>query len=96
MHTHRHRVVGEIRDDPDRAADYEKDDQHAEDEGQNVVCIVGSAAEMQKKYKVYTDLCEGKDDKPHWYAWRPQQVCLRDDERSDRRQDRKSQAHAIG
>jgi hypothetical protein len=43
---HRYHVVAEIGDDPDRAHDDEKDDQHAKGKGQNIVGTVGAAAQM--------------------------------------------------
>src|SRR5262249_31432199 len=46
LHTHRHHVAVEIGDDPDRAGDDEKDDQHARREGQNIVRAVGPGAQM--------------------------------------------------
>ena len=38
----------------------QKDDQHAEGEGQNIICAVGSAAQMQKEDEVNADLREGE------------------------------------
>jgi len=52
LHGHRHHVAVEIGDDPDRAGDDEKDDQHAEGERQNIVGAVGAAAQMQKEDEV--------------------------------------------
>jgi malate dehydrogenase (oxaloacetate-decarboxylating)(NADP+) len=51
-----HHVAVEIGDDPDRAGDDEKDDQHAKGEGQNIVCAVGPAAQMQKEDEMDADL----------------------------------------
>src|SRR5215471_20743433 len=59
---HRHHVVVEIGDDPDRAGDDEKDDQHAEGESQNIVCAVGPAAQMQEEDEVDADLREREYD----------------------------------
>jgi hypothetical protein len=53
---HRHHIAVEIGDDPDRAGDHEKDDQHAERKGQNIVCAVRAAAQMQEEDEVNTDL----------------------------------------
>jgi len=53
---HWHHVAVEIGDDPDRAGDDEKDDQYTEGEGQNIVCAVGAAAQMQEKDEVNADL----------------------------------------
>jgi hypothetical protein len=62
VHRHRHHVALEIGDDPDRAGDDEKDDQHAEREGQNVVRAVRASAQMQKEDQVNADLCEREYD----------------------------------
>jgi hypothetical protein len=64
LHGHRHHVAVEIGDDPDRAGDDEKDDQHAKREGQNIVCAVGPAAQMQKEDEMDADLREGEYDQP--------------------------------
>jgi hypothetical protein len=53
---HRHHIAVEIGDDPDRAGDHEKDDQHAEGKGQNIIRAVGRATQMQKEDEVNTDL----------------------------------------
>jgi hypothetical protein len=53
---HRHHIAVDIGDDPDRAGDDEKDDQHAKGEGQNIIRAVGAAAEMQEKDEVDADL----------------------------------------
>src|ERR1700751_1326791 len=82
-------VAVEIGDDPDRAGDDEKDDQHAEREGQNIICAVWAAAQMQKEHEVDADLREGEYDQSDGDAWGPEQIGLRHDERGDRRQDRK-------
>ena len=39
---HRHHVAVEVGDDPDRAGDDKKDDEHAKGEGQNIIRAVGS------------------------------------------------------
>src|SRR5262245_20673979 len=62
LHGHWHHVAVEIGDDPDRADDDEKDDQHAEGEGQNIICAVWAAAQMQKENEVDADLREGEYD----------------------------------
>jgi hypothetical protein len=43
---HRHHVAVEIGDDPDRACDDQKHDQHAKGESKNIVRAVGTAAQM--------------------------------------------------
>jgi len=43
---HWHQVAIKVGDDPHGAGDDEKDDQHAEGQGQNVVGAVGPAAQM--------------------------------------------------
>src|SRR5262245_52357430 len=53
---HRHQVIVEVGNDPDRAGDDEKDDQHTKGESQNVVCAVGPAAQMQKEDEMDADL----------------------------------------
>jgi hypothetical protein len=53
---HRHHVAVEIGDDPDRTGDDQKDDQNAEREGQNIVCAVRAAAQMQEENEVNADL----------------------------------------
>jgi hypothetical protein len=88
---HGHHVVAKVRHDPDRADDDEKDDQHTEGEGQNIVRAVGAAAQMQKEDEVDADLREGEHDQPDRDARGPEQIGLRHDERGDRRQDRKPQ-----
>ena len=85
VHRHRHHVAVEIAHDPDGAGDDEKNDQHAEREGQDIVRAVGPAAQMQKEHEVDADLCEGEHNQPDRDAQGPQQIGLRDDERGDRR-----------
>jgi hypothetical protein len=84
-HRHRHHVV-EVGHDPDRAGDDEKDDQQTEGKGQNIVRVIRPAAQMQKEDEVDADLREGEYNQPNRYARRPQQICLRHDERADRQQ----------
>ena len=81
LQRHRHHVAVQVGDDPDGTGNDEKDDQHAEGEGQNIVRAVGAAAQMQEEHEVDPDLREGKDDQPGRDAWRPQQIGLRYDER---------------
>jgi hypothetical protein len=64
----------EVGDDPDGASDDEKDDQHAEGEGQNIVGAVGAAAQMQEEHEVDADLREGKYDQSDRDA-RGQRLC---------------------
>jgi hypothetical protein len=59
---HRHHVTLEIGDDPDRAGDDEKDDQHAKGESQNIIRAVGPAAQMQKEDEMDADLRYGEHD----------------------------------
>ena len=59
VHRYGHHVGVEIGDDPNRAGDDEKDDQHAEGKGQNIVRVIGPAAQMQKEDEVDADLREG-------------------------------------
>ncbi len=85
----------EIGDDPQRAGDDEKYDQHAKGERQNIVRAVGPAAQMQEEDEVDADLREGEYVKSDRYAWGPQQMCLRHDERGDRRQDTASPSPTV-
>ena len=58
--------------DPNRPGDNEKDDKHAEREGENIVRIVRAAAQMQKEDKVNTDLRQSEHDQPDSSAGGPQ------------------------
>ena len=53
---HWHHVAIEIGNDPHRAGDDEKDDQHAKGEGENIIRAVGPAAQMQEEDEVDADL----------------------------------------
>src|SRR5712692_10830611 len=74
LYGHRHHVAVEIGNDPDGAGDDEKDDQHAEGKGQNVVRAVGAAAQMQKEHEMDADLREGEHDQPDRDARSPEQI----------------------
>src|SRR5262245_51508286 len=80
---HRHHVAVEVGNDPDGAGDDEKDDQHAEGQGQNVIRAVGAAAQLQEEHEMDADLGEGKYNQACWDARGPQQIGLRYDERGD-------------
>src|SRR6516225_2897090 len=56
LHGHRHQVAVEVGDDPDRAGNDEKDDQHTEGEGENKIGAVEAAAQMQEEDEVDADL----------------------------------------
>src|SRR6266550_2510008 len=71
LYGHRHHVAVEIGDDPDGAGDDEKDDLHAEGEGQNIVRAVGPAAQMQKEDEADADLREGEYDQSDRYTRGP-------------------------
>src|SRR5262249_32251819 len=84
---HWHQIAVEIGDDPDRAGDDEKDDQHAKGESQNIVCAVRPAAQMQKEDEMDADLRQSEHDQADRDPRGPQQIGLRHDEGSDRRND---------
>src|SRR6266404_1524944 len=79
-----------------RGPEHRGDDLQAERKGQDVVRVVGPAAEMQKEDEVDADLREGEHDQPDRYARGPQQIGLRYDERADRRQDREPEPGRVG
>src|SRR6516165_12261703 len=91
-----HHVPVEVGDDPDRADDDKKDDQHAESQGDDIIRVIGPGTDMQKEDEVDTDLREREHNKPNRYSGRPQQICLRDDERNDRQQHGEPEPHRVG
>jgi len=60
--------------------------------GQNIVRVIGPAAQMQKEDEMHADLRESQHDQPDRYAWGPQQIRLRDDERRSRIESRCARA----
>ena len=57
----------------------------------NIIRTVRTAAQMQKEDEVDADLCEGEHNQPDRDARGPEQIGLRHNDRSDRRQDREPQ-----
>ena len=79
---HRH-VVAQVGHDPERARDYDGDDEYA---GQHVVRVVGSGGDVQKEHKVDTHLRDGEHRKAERDAGRPEQRSVGDPE-GDGRED---------
>jgi hypothetical protein len=51
---HQYHIAVEIGDDPDRAGDDEKDNQHTKREAQNIVCAVEPAPKCKKKILIHS------------------------------------------
>src|SRR5215471_21181219 len=53
LHLHhlmrRHHILAEVIDDPQRSADHQRDDEHAEGQRHNVVGVVGSRVDVQEE-----------------------------------------------
>ena len=71
MHRQRHRVGIQVSHDPEGAGDDEKDDQHPEGEGQDIVRVIRPAAQMQKENEVNADLRQSEHDQAHRYSGGP-------------------------
>src|SRR6516162_486383 len=70
---HRHHVLAEVVHDPQRSADHQRDDEHAERQRQNVVGVVGSRGDVQKENQMHAHLRDGEHDECHWNSRAPDQ-----------------------
>ena len=95
VHRHRHHVGVEVGDDPDEPAMTRKTISTPKARARILFVLIGPAADMQKEDEVDADLREGEHDQPDRYARRPQQICLRHDERGDRQQDGEPEPHRV-
>jgi len=92
---HRHHVVIEVRHDPERPCDHQKDDQKAEGERQYVVGVIGTCGDVQEEYQVHAHLRDRQHDDRNGDRGLPDEIGARDEERCRREQDGKSETDEI-
>jgi predicted RNA methylase len=85
---HRRHVLVQVVHDPERTADEQRDDQHAESERHGIVGIVRGCREVEKKHQVHAHLSNSKGDQCGRDRRSPDQVGVNDGERGCREQHR--------
>jgi hypothetical protein len=68
--------------DPERAADQEHHDEHAEGEGEGIIRVIGRGRQMKKEYEMHTNLRDRQRNECHRNGRPPDEIRVDHSERS--------------